>query len=134
MRSSIANLAVTAPAVGGIFSPLADRTNLQSVPGRPPRENVTPKLLEKIVWAGTNLGSYPQAVAALCELAGVDLACKQVQRMTSQIGGDCRNERALHVEAFCAKTLAERTAANPTADVPELGVVMMDGAATGCLL
>ena len=26
------------------------------------------------------------------------------------------------------------TAANPTADVPALGVVMMDGAATGCLL
>ena len=61
------------------------------------------------------------------ELAGVDLAGKQVQRMTSQIGGDCRNERALHVAAFRAKTLAERTAANPTAEVPALGVVMMDG-------
>jgi len=84
-------------------------------------------VLEKIVWAGANLGSYPQAVAALRELAGVDLAGKQVQRMTSQVGEDCRNERALHVEAFRAKTLAERTAANPAAAVPELGVVMMDG-------
>ena len=88
---------------------------------------MTPKILEKIVWAGVNLGSYSQAVAAMNELAGVDLAGKQVQRMTSRIGDDCRCERALHVEAFRAKTLAERTAANPTADVPELGVVMMDG-------
>jgi len=88
---------------------------------------VTPKVLEKIVWAGANLGGYRQATAALRELAGVDLAGKRVHRVTSQIGGDCRNERALQVEAFRAKTLAERTAANPTADVPALGVVMMDG-------
>lgn len=88
---------------------------------------MTPKTLEKIVWAGANLGSYPQATAALKELAGVDLAGKRVHRVTSQIGEDCRNERALHVAAFRAKPLAERTAANPAADVPVLGVVMMDG-------
>jgi len=79
------------------------------------------------VWAGANLGSYSQGVAVLHELAEVDLTGKQVQRMTSQIGDDCRHERALHVESFRARTLAERTAANPTADVPGLGVVMMDG-------
>ncbi|MCH7686018.1 MAG: hypothetical protein IH899_04945 [Planctomycetes bacterium] len=34
------------------------------MPGRPPRENVTPKTLEKIVWAGANLGGYRQAFVA----------------------------------------------------------------------
>jgi len=115
------NLVVIVPAVGGIFFPLAGRL------GRSPRENVTPKVLEKIVWAGANLGSYPQATAALKELAEVDLAGKQVQRVTSQIGGDSRRERAANVAAFRVKPLAERTAGSPTAKPPTLGVVMMDG-------
>lgn len=115
------NPAVIAPPVGGIFFPLAGRL------GRPPRENVTPKILEKVVWCGTNLNSYAQAVVALRELAGVTLSVKIVQRMTGQVGADRCSERGLHVESFRAKPLAQRTAANPIAEVPELGVVMMDG-------
>lgn len=88
---------------------------------------MTPKILQRAVWAGTNLGSYEEAAESLRELGEVDLSAKRVHRMTSQIGRDRCCERALHVEAFRAKTLAERTAANPTADVPALGVVMMDG-------
>ncbi len=95
--------------------------------GRPTRESVTPKTLEKVVWAGANLGSYPQAASALRELVGVELADQRVHRMTSQIGEDRCRERALHVESFRAKSLAERTKPNPDADVPALGVVMMDG-------
>ncbi|MFV1969014.1 MAG: hypothetical protein ACC628_26640 [Pirellulaceae bacterium] len=95
--------------------------------GRLPRENITPKTLENVVWVGTNLSSYSQAVAALRELVEVDLSTKSVQRMTSQVGADRCRERALHVESFRAKPLAERTAANPLAEVPALGVVMMDG-------
>jgi len=33
---------------------------------RPVRETVTPAVLEKVVWAGANLNSFPQASAALC--------------------------------------------------------------------
>ena len=54
---------------------------------------MTPKILEKIVWVEANLGSYPQARAAFFELAGVDLTGKQVHRVTSQVGADCREER-----------------------------------------
>ncbi len=61
------------------------------------------------------------------ELVDVNLSTKRVQRMTSQIGEDRCCERALHVEAFRAKPLAERTAPNRTANIPVLGVVMMDG-------
>ena len=55
-------------AASGPCFPLAGRL------GRPPRENVTPKVLEKLVWAATNLGSDSQAVAAMNELAGIDLS------------------------------------------------------------
>ena len=47
--------------------------------------------------------------------------------MTSQTGRERCDERVSQVEAFRSRTLAERTRANPVAEIPELGVVMMDG-------
>ena len=79
------------------------------------------------MWAGVNLGSYPQAAAAMDELAGIDLPIKPLHRITSRIGQDRCAERTLQVEAFRAKPLAERTAPHPSADIPKLAVVMMDG-------
>jgi hypothetical protein len=91
------------------------------------RESVTPLLLEKLVWAGANLSSYSQAAAAMQQLAGLSVTVKQVRRITSQIGDDRLCERLEQVAAFQALTLAERTSPHPTAQPPELGVVMMDG-------
>ena len=94
---------------------------------RPPRENVTPLVLEKIVWAGANLGSYQQAAAAIRELAEINLAPKQLQRITSQIGDDCVQERREAVEEHRDRPLMERVAAPAGVEAPELAVVMMDG-------
>lgn len=94
---------------------------------RPPRESVTPLVLEKVVWAGANLGSYQQAAQALEVLAEVSRAPKQVQRMTTQVGGDCVAARQQQVARHARRTLMKRTTAKPGAEPRELSVVMMDG-------
>lgn len=121
VTSSTRNHVVPVPAAGGIFFPLAGRI------GRSPRETVSPKVLERCVWAGSNLGSFPAASAALGELAGVEISAKRIHRMTSQTGAERCNERAAEVDVFRTLPLVQRTSTNPVADVPELGVVMMDG-------
>jgi hypothetical protein len=88
---------------------------------------VTPLVLEKTVWAGTNLGSYQQAVDALEELADISLAPKQVQRITSRVGGDCVQERRDHVEQHRRRPLMERVGAPAGIEPPDLAAVMMDG-------
>ncbi len=50
-------------------------------------------MLEKIVWAGANLGSFAQAEAALRELAGIEISGKRIRRITEQIGQNRLAER-----------------------------------------
>ena len=47
--------------------------------------------------------------------------------MTSQTGAERCDERAAAVDEFRDLPLVQRTSANPVADVPDVGVVMMDG-------
>lgn len=95
---------------------------------RPVRETVTPAVLQKSVWAGSNLSSFSQAGTALEVLAGVTLSAKQVRRMTEQIGQVRLDERRREVAEFQEKPLAERVASPPEVTSPDLGVVMPDGA------
>lgn len=60
-------------------------------------------------------------------LAGISLAVKQVRRITTQVGNDRLEERREQVADFQSRPLAERTSPHPTAEPPELGVVMPDG-------
>lgn len=94
---------------------------------RPVRETVTPAVLQKVVWAGANLGSFPQSSAALNELADIDLSAKRVRRITEQIGQDRLNERQQQVADFQDKPLMEKAKSPVAVDSPELGVVMFDG-------
>jgi hypothetical protein len=94
---------------------------------RPPRENVTPLVLEKVAWAGAKLGSYQQAAEAMQELAGVDLVAKQTHRITSQIGADAVDERQKLVNEHQKRPLMERVTAPPKVKPASLAVVMMDG-------
>lgn len=83
--------------------------------------------MEKIVWSGANLGSYQHASNALQELAGVKLAVKQVQRITSQIGSDDVRRRQAQVEEHQRRPLMERVTAPAEVTPPDLGAVMLDG-------
>lgn len=80
-----------------------------------------------MVWVGATLGSYQQGAATLEELAGVKLAPKQVQRITSQIGTDRVQERRESVEKHCQRPLMTRVKGPPGVTAPDLAVVMMDG-------
>lgn len=94
---------------------------------RPVRESVTPALLQRVVWAGANLGSFSQASHALQVLSGMDLSAKRVRRITQQIGQDRLEERVQQVAEFKHKPLMERLVSPPGVDSPALGVVMFDG-------
>lgn len=94
---------------------------------RPVRETVTPAVLQRVVWAGANLGSFPQASAALKELADIRLSAKQVRRMTEQVGQDRLEERTGQVADFKEKPLMEKATSPADVESPDLGVVMLDG-------
>jgi hypothetical protein len=91
------------------------------------RETVTPAVLEQTVWAGSNLGSFPQASAALEALGDIVLSAQRVRRITEQVGQDRLSERRQQVAAFRDRPLMERLCSPPGAAPPELGVLMMDG-------
>ena len=91
------------------------------------RETVTPAVREKTVWAGSNLGSFPQASAALEALAGVSVSAQRVRRITEQVGQDRLTERREEVAEFRDRPLMERVSSPAGVAAPELGVVMMDG-------
>lgn len=84
-------------------------------------------MLQKTVWAGANLKSFPQGSEALRVLAEVKLSAKQVRRITEQVGQDRLEERQQAVAEFREKPLVERTTSPADVDSPELGVVMPDG-------
>jgi hypothetical protein len=94
---------------------------------RPVRETVTPVVLQKIVWAGANLRSFPQAREALETLAEIPLSAKQVRRITEQVGQDRLDERRRQVAQFEQLPLMQRVQSPVRVDRPPLGVVMMDG-------
>jgi hypothetical protein len=91
------------------------------------RENVTPLVLENVVWAGTNLGSYSQATGALEKLSEVKLAPKQVCRITTDFGTDCVEQRRQEVAEHQKRPLMKRITPPPRAKFSELMAVMMDG-------
>jgi len=98
---------------------------------RPARESVTPAVLQKIVWARANLGSFSQASDALKMLADMDLSAKRVRRITRQVGQDRLEEREQQVTGFKSKPLMERLASPMNVSSPDLGVVLLDGGGSG---
>jgi hypothetical protein len=95
--------------------------------GIPPRSNVTTKVLQKAVWAGTNNGSYELAGEALVELSEVHLSPKQIRRMVIEVGEARLAERDDAVEQLQAMSFAKRRAGSQAATPPELAVISMDG-------
>jgi len=95
--------------------------------GIPPRSNVTTKVLQKVIWAGANNGSYALAAAALAELSEVRLSPKQIRRLVVQVGAARLAERDDAVEQLQAMPFAKRRAGSKAATPPELAVISMDG-------
>jgi hypothetical protein len=87
---------------------------------------LSPGLLEKVVYAGSNCPSFEQARDFLYHLAEIDLDVKMVRRATQRIGEERLAQRDLLVQTWDELPLADK-GRSPIADAPELAVVMTDG-------
>jgi hypothetical protein len=86
----------------------------------------SPGLLRKIVYAGSNSGSFAQGSDFLQHLAEQSVDAKTVQRATERIGEERLAQRDTLVESFEKLPLVKRDR-SPRADVPDLAVIMVDG-------
>lgn len=83
-------------------------------------------MLEKIVYAGANGRSFRDGSQTLRALAELEVAEKQVERLTEAIGRERIAQRERAVAAYLARPLMEKLR-SPRAEPPELAVVQMDG-------
>jgi hypothetical protein len=85
--------------------------------------------LKTIVYAGTQLTSFAQGSAALEALGRLNVATKQVERITEKIGQERVEQRDEAVQKFLALPLMDRCK-SPVANPPpesNVATVMMDG-------
>lgn len=111
----------TAVIVGGLFFPLAGRMGL------PARATVTPKIIQAMVWAGSNLSSFSIAAEAMERLSGLSISAGRIRRQVESVGTDRVAEREASVEQLKLRSLPERRSGNALQAAPNLAVVMMDG-------
>lgn len=76
-------------------------------------EGYSPRLLEKIEYAGANEGSFEQARRGLDVLAELPISVKHVQRITERLGQERRQQRDATVAAFQARALQPTHAQPP---------------------
>jgi hypothetical protein len=117
----LSSRAIFAHVVAGLFFPLAGRLGL------PARSTVTPKILQKMVWAGSNLGSYEMAEEAMRELAGVSVSLRRIRRAVSHVGNERVAEREATVARFKEMDLPKQQIGSTAVDPPQIAVTMMDG-------
>jgi hypothetical protein len=91
------------------------------------RATVTPKLTEKIVWAGSNLGSYAMASEGVLCLAERQVTLTRIRRQVNDVGNARLAERNEGVEALKIMDLPSRRDGLTHREAPQVAVVMMDG-------
>ncbi len=90
-------------------------------------DGVSPVLLRKIVYAGSNNPSFGRAAHDLRVLAEVTVAVKQVERWTKRIGQERHEERDAATAAWLERPLMQREEPPSDVAVASLAVVEMDG-------
>jgi len=83
--------------------------------------------MQKMVWAGSNLGSYAMAEEAMSELAGVSVSLRRIRRAVSQVGNERVAERDAAVERFKDLDLPKQRIGSTAVDPPEIAVIAIDG-------
>ena len=84
-------------------------------------------MMQKMVWAGSNLGSFEMAESAMRELAGVHVSLQRIRRVVNQIGNERVVEREAAVERFRAMDLPKQQIGSAAVAPPQIAVTMMDG-------
>jgi len=88
---------------------------------------VTPKLQQKMIWAGIHHSSYEQAAESIAELAEQSVSARRIRRQVEVVGEARIAERDAQVESLRSAPLPERRRRLSSRESPELAVVMMDG-------
>ena len=87
----------------------------------------SPRALEKVIYAGTQSISFPQAAGDLLKLAELDVSPERVRRVTERIGNERVAERAAQAAAFEALPIPARSEPPRDQPVPSVVCVQMDG-------
>jgi hypothetical protein len=83
--------------------------------------------MQKMVWAGSSLGSFAVAEEAIGELSGLSISARRIRRLVERIGSERVGERKEAVERFQQMDLPKRQAGSQAVAPPEIGVISMDG-------
>lgn len=112
----------SAAVVGGLFFPRSAELGLAV------EDTVSPRVLQKMVCAGTRAASFAEASEALRELAEVQISPERVRRACGHVGQDLVDQQQQLQEAYQAKSLPEQAHGKPAgAIVPQIACVMADG-------
>jgi hypothetical protein len=94
--------------------------------GIAPEDTVSPAVLRKVVYAGTNSRSFEQASADLHEEAELTISAQRIMRATKRIGGERIEDRQTEIQTWEELPLPEQQS-SPREQVPAVAVVEMDG-------
>jgi hypothetical protein len=91
-------------------------------------DTVSPRVLTKMVWAGTSAASFAAASKDLANLADISISDERVRRACGHVGSDRIDEHQRLQEACESKPLPEQTRGKPAdVEAPEIACVMADG-------
>jgi len=83
--------------------------------------------MQKMVWAGSSLGSFAVAEEAIRELSGLSISARRIRRLVERIGSERVEERKEAVERFQQMDLPKQQAGSQASVPPQIGVISMDG-------
>lgn len=91
-------------------------------------ETVSPRVLAKMVYAGTSAASFAAASRDLTNLADLSISDERVRRACGRVGGDRIDQQQQLQDAFQNKPLPEQSRGKPAdVEAPEIACVMCDG-------
>jgi hypothetical protein len=91
-------------------------------------DTVSPRVLAKMVWAGTAAASFEAASKDLAYLANLSISDERVRRACGHVGTDRMDAHQRLQEAFQKKPLLEQIYAKPAdVEAPDIACVMADG-------
>lgn len=115
------NLSTSARNVGSLFFPLT------TLIGVDPDCNMTPAMLEKVVYAGSRSSSFSHAADDVRKLAEANISSQRIRRATEHIGNERSGQSVRAQAAYEAMHLPARQLAPEGVEVPQVACVQMDG-------
>ena len=91
-------------------------------------DNVSPRVLAKMVYSGTSAASFAEASNALAKLADLAISDERVRRACARVASDRMDQHQRLQEAYQSKSVPEQSHGKPAAvEAPEIACVMSDG-------